>query len=235
MSHAFENARLPLRRIYSLVDETPDIFEEDLEKEVRNFIKEQLPPDQEEVMVSSLSDGLLSLDGVEDVFRNLAVDDGLNDDAELNDGALKTMAKVALQLLPAANLKSKRSFSLLPLAKYTCQFLKLTKGNSGWVCGVARLEPRRKIEDNVMWWKALVKLSGPEFQRPRSSRRRKYVKRSLANTVTDMEELMRRLHDPHCVKPPFIVRASGATDEVLSSFYQHVLKGKIIRIQGFIN
>ena len=39
MSHAFENARLPLRRIYSLVDETPDIFEEDLEKEVRNLSK----------------------------------------------------------------------------------------------------------------------------------------------------------------------------------------------------
>ena len=84
MSNAFENARLPLRRIYSLVDENPDIFDDELEKEVRTFLKEQLPPDQQEVMVSSLSDGLLSLDGVKDVFRNLAVEDELND-AELND------------------------------------------------------------------------------------------------------------------------------------------------------
>ena len=99
------------------------------------------------------------------------------------------MAKVALKFLPPATLRSKKSFSSCD-RQFTAQYLKLSKGNSAWLCGFAGVEPRVPIEDcdvvespREVEWARISAASQFEAE--------KYVKRSLANTVTDMEELMR--------------------------------------------
>ena len=201
MSLAFATAREELEHMYSVLEEDPDLLDENTINEVRAFLEANHDEDLAEI-VNDLGAALAGVPGMLGVAENL-MEEQLN--AAIDDVSARQAARAALQELPRSTLKSKKPFSLLPVASMSCPPLNISRINASWICGVAGRRPQILLSNDQWWWKSVLRVDGPEFMKIKSRRGKRQKYRRLASVVTSEQEWLARLNDPHCMRTPWII------------------------------